>query len=587
MIRFAAEHLEPRRLMAAGDLDPSFGGVGAMDVDLFHPLFGVQRVVPIPGGDFLVIGQEIRRYKPNGTLDPSFGGGDGIMTLPDARVAANEYLENAAVLPDGKVIAVIRRVDGATTLHSILGFNADGSPSDKQLPVGGLGEIDQFVVQADGKVLAVGASQVMRFMPDFEPDLTFGLNGVTRPLLSSSAMDVASDGSIFDVGLNQDTPPKKVIVKFTAEGVPDTSFGSNGQVVTADQTSTPITELEAEAGGTLLVVDDNGNIRRLKPDGAYDSSFGDNGIANPTFGDIAPATPELTLVQGGKILVVKGTGITRLNSDGSIDPAYGRVVADLSGIGIPAANQWGEVYFTSAGITRTLALHRLAADSALPAPIRLESGQLFCIGTDNADEMHASDQNGDLVIMRNRFDVSRVFEPADVTLLNFQGLGGNDFITLASAGSIRSTVSGGDGNDKILGGPGADSIGGNAGKDFIAGGSGADRLAGHGGRDKLLGEGGADRCYGGPSGDWLLGAGGNDQLFGDGGNDQLFGGSGNDSLDAGQGDDLLISNDAAIEPPGWVDSLWGDGGKDRSIADPIDILSSIETKLDALGNVIG
>ena len=586
-MRFAAERLEPRRLMAAGDLDPNFGGVGVIDIDLTHPLLGVQRVVPIADGtgNFLVIGQEIRRFKPNGTLDPSFAGGDGIMSIPDAMVAANEYLENAAVLPDGKVIAVARRVQGATVVHQLVAFNPDGSPAASDLPLG-LGEGVELVVQPDAKILAIGRTQVLRLMPDFTFDMTFGVNGVTSPLLSDSAMDVAADGSLFGVGMNDDTPPKRAIVKFTADGRIDSGFGTGGEVIVNDTTTTPVTDVEVEPAGTLLSVIGS-KIRRLKTDGSFDSSFGDGGGANPTFGDIAPASPVLTLVPGGKIFVIEGTGITRLTGDGKIDPAYGRVVANFSGVGVPASNQWGEVYFTAAGIARTLALHRLAADSVAPSPISLDQGgQLICVGTDNADEMRAADQNGDLVIMRNHFDVSRVFEPADVTLLNFSGLGGNDLITLASAGNIRSTVSGGDGNDKILGGSGADSIGGNAGKDFIAGGSGADRLAGHGGRDKLIGEGGADRCYGGPSGDWLLGAGGNDQLFGDGGNDQIYGGSGNDTLDAGQGDDLLISNDVAIEPPGWVDQLFGDGGKDRSIADSIDILSSIEFKLDANGNLI-
>jgi Ca2+-binding RTX toxin-like protein len=269
--------------------------------------------------------------------------------------------------------------------------------------------------------------------------------------------------------------------------------------------------------------------------------------------------------------------------DGTIDPAYGRVVVSQSGAGVPAANEWGEVQFTAAGMTRTLALHRLAGDTATPGPIHLdEAGQVIVVGTDFADEMRAANQNGDLVIMRNRFDVSRVFNPADVVLLNFAALGGNDFVTLASAGSIRSTVSGGDGNDKILGGVGADSLSGNAGKDFLAGGSGSDRLSGHGGRDKLIGEGGADRCYGGPSGDWLFGNGGNDQLYGDGGNDQIYGGSGEDTLDGAKGNDFMVSNDTAIEPPGWVDHIWGDGDWDTSVADPDDVLVSIETQLDAL-----
>jgi uncharacterized delta-60 repeat protein len=464
-------------------------------------------------------------------------------------------------------------------------FNADGSVNPA--PPAIAGPVDQFIVGDDGKVIVVGQTRVQRLNADLTPDASFGSGGgATANIIQGSAMDVAPDGSVFGVGLTLEDPPQRVIAKFKSDGRLDSSFGENGQLVITDAAINlpPVDDLQVQADGKLLAVI-NSKIQRYQPDGDLDHSFGNDGVVDVTFGEIAPASPVLTLVPANKLLVVKGSGVTRLNSDGKIDPAYGRVVLNLSGVGVAAANQWGEVYFTSAGITRTLALHRLAADSAVPGPISLDStGQLVCIGTDNADEMRASNQNGDLVIMRNRFDVSRVFNPADVTLLNFQGLGGNDFITLASAGYFHTTVSGGDGNDKILGCDGPDSIGGNAGKDFIAGGSGADRLAGHGGRDKLLGEGGADRCYGGPSGDWLLGAGGNDQLYGDGGNDQIYGGSGTDVLDAGQGDDLLISNDSAISSPGYIDSLFGDGGKDRSIADPIDVLSSIEIKLDANGN---
>src|SRR5688572_23520756 len=135
-MRFAAaERLESRRLMAGGDLDAAFGVGGVLDIDLTHPLLGVQRVVPITGGDFLVIGQEIRRFKPNGTLDVSFGGGDGVIELPPAMIATNEYLENAAVLPDGKVIADALRVDGALRFHQLIAFNADGSLALTELPI--------------------------------------------------------------------------------------------------------------------------------------------------------------------------------------------------------------------------------------------------------------------------------------------------------------------------------------------------------------------------------------------------------------------------------------------------------------------
>ncbi|MEA2734947.1 MAG: hypothetical protein QOE14_1398 [Humisphaera sp.] len=578
------ERLERRRLFAAGDLDLGFGSGGHIDIDLTSPLFGVQRVIPVTGGDMLVIGQEIRRFHANGSPDLTFGGGDGVMPLPQAMINANNYLENAALLPDGRVVAVVRNEIGTQTIHQIVLFNADGSPADMTLPVG-LGEIDQFVVQPDGKVIVIGAHQAIRFNSDFQPDPTFGLNGVLSTHLSNASIDPASDGTFFAVGTTQTTPPLRAIVKFTAAGNVDNSFGNDGQVIVhSDVPATvPVDDVEVDPTNNTLLTALSGKIGRLALNGEFESSFGSGGFTRPTFGDIAPAIPRLTRLPSGKILIVKGAGVTRLNADGTIDPDYGRVVANFPGQGILSANDAGEVLFTADGVTRTLALHRLTATSVGPGPIRLEpDGTLFCFGSESYDDMRASRQSGDLVIFRRRDDIGRVFDPADVTLLHFEGLGDNDFISLASAGAIRSTVSGGDGNDKILGGDGADSLSGNAGRDTLFGGNGADRLGGNGGRDKLLGEGGADRCYGGTSGDWLLGAGGNDQLFGEGGNDHIQGGSGTDTLDGSAGDDLLISNDSAIDNGGWVDHLWGDRGQDRSVADPNDILSSIEFKLDAM-----
>ena len=572
------ERLEPRRLLAAGDLDAAFGGNGSVDIELTHPLFGVQRVIPVTGsGDVLVIGQEIRRFRADGSLDRAFGGGDGVIPLQQVFVDRNSYLENAAVLPDGRLIAVLfTSLGDAGPERLLVSFSADGS--DGPTSIAALaGPADEIIPQGDGKVLVVGDEEVLRFNSDLTPDMSFGDLGI-MPRLVRGAVDRAADGSFFAVGLNQSVPPKNVIAKFTPDGAPDTGFGNGGEIVTSDPDAAPVTEVQVDADGTLLTVID-GAVRRLKTSGQFDSSFGDGGASDPTFGDIAPDSPRLTPLPDGKILVIEGAGVTRLDADGGIDESYGRVLADLQDHGVLSADDAGRVFFTAAGRARPLALYRLSSGGPTSGRIYQDGGTVHCIGSDGVDVMRATLQNGDLMIYRRHDDVGRVFDPATVTLLNFQGLGGNDVITLASAGHVASTVSGGDGNDKILGGDGPDSLSGNAGRDTIYGGNGPDRLAGNGARDKLIGEGGNDRLYGGSSGDWLLGMGGDDQLYGEGGNDYLSGGSGFDMLRGSAGDDLLISNDSAIDNGGWVDYLYGDGGRDTAIADPNDILSSIEVRL--------
>src|SRR5687767_6867254 len=103
------ERLEPRRLLAAGDLDVTFGVGGAVDLALTSPLFNVTRVVPTTNGDVLVLGAEIQRLHADGTPDWPFGGGDAAMHLPQSMVAAGDHVQNAVVLPDGKVFAVVQK----------------------------------------------------------------------------------------------------------------------------------------------------------------------------------------------------------------------------------------------------------------------------------------------------------------------------------------------------------------------------------------------------------------------------------------------------------------------------------------------
>jgi uncharacterized delta-60 repeat protein len=570
--------------LAAGDLDATFGTGGRRDIELTHPLFGAQRVIPLPGtSDMLVVGQEIRRFHADGSLDTAFGGGDGVIPLPDE--LAGSIIVDAAVLPNGKVVAATSLA--STESHELRLFNADGSTAASRL----IGDwlIKDIVAQPDGKILVLRNQDVMRFTGALEPDASFGTNGETIPKLQDSGFARASDGSFYGVGQMIGQSQDPFILKFNASGQPDTSFDGDGKrAITANFGIIGANALrDLAVDGSSLLTSIEGKIGRLKLDGTLDSNFGDGGTKFISYGDAfaSAADPKITLLSDGKMLVVQDAGVTRLTAGGDIDPTYGRVLADLSGRGVLTADgETGQVLFTANGVATTLALHKLAAGGSSLSPIRLEGGAVIVSGTDGVDQMGATrgtELTNDLTVFRRRDDVARVYDAGDVTLMSFDAMAGNDVITTASAGSIPATVSGGDGDDKILGGDGGDSLSGNAGRDTIYGGNGADRLAGNGARDKLIGEGGADRLYGGPSGDWLLGAGGNDLLMGEGGNDQLQGGSGNDSLHGNAGDDTLISNDSAIDTGGWVDELFGDGGRDSSIADPNDVLSSIEVRLPA------
>src|SRR5687768_9133229 len=97
-VRFV-QPLEPRRLMAAGDLDTTFGGNGGVLVDFTGTGVGVgadfaSAVVVQPDGRIILAGNSgsggntddkiaLARLNPDGSLDTTFDG-DGRVILPNA-----------------------------------------------------------------------------------------------------------------------------------------------------------------------------------------------------------------------------------------------------------------------------------------------------------------------------------------------------------------------------------------------------------------------------------------------------------------------------------------------------------------------
>ena len=120
--------------------------------------------------------------------------------------------------------------------------------------------------------------------------------------------------------------------------------------------------------------------------------------------------------------------------------------------------------------------------------------------------------------------------PATDSVVDLQGLAGDDIITLLDGNDIAR---GADGNDLISGGPDNDRLFGNRGQDTLQGDDGDDQL--HGGRDM-------DTLQGNVGNDILYGNRGEDFLQGGSGNDSLLGGKANDTLDGGDGDDILAGD---------------------------------------------
>jgi serralysin len=290
------------RLNADGTLDTSFGQGGAVIIDGEVDDDRAYYLAAQPDGKVIATSDAgvVQRFNADGSLDTSFGGGTG-------KVAVNSGSYDGApavtIGDDGSLY--LTRIRGAEldTL-AITKLNVDGSIATNYGDEGTFtfanangfeGGYAISAMQADGSVL-------------FGGDWSFSDNFAYR------------------------------LVKLTATGQLDNSFGNNGTLV-VDQVVDlyQYTNFTFQPDGKIILVGlDNrydGVILRLNADGSLDTSFGENGQVPfvAVEGTNATSVPSaITVLEDGKILVSGAAsfeggnfGIARYNADGSVDTSFG------------------------------------------------------------------------------------------------------------------------------------------------------------------------------------------------------------------------------------------------------------------------
>ncbi len=208
-----------------------------------------------------------------------------------------------------------------------------------------------FVSVALGFVL--GATALISAAPG-DRDSTFGAGGIAitniRRSDRPSSMLVQPDGKIVVVGAS-DTPATFdrdfTLARYNADGSLDSSFGTNGTVLTH---LSPLDDSALAAAiqpdGSILAAgfsEDSDNLYnvavvRYHADGSLDSSFGTDGIVKTALGSTSSASG--VLVQPDGKIVVAGTVafsflVVRYNPDGSLDDSFGmggRTISSIPGV---------------------------------------------------------------------------------------------------------------------------------------------------------------------------------------------------------------------------------------------------------------
>lgn len=291
-----------------------------------------------------------------GALDPSFGG-DGVVSVDVGSQNPNVGGRAVLVQPDRKIVVVgtggpgpdftfVRLHPGGAPDHSF------GGTGVVTVPFGGpsLSRAVAGVLQPDGRIVGAGIGPgllqqgfaVARVMPDGTPDPSFDGDGRAEAsfgtrVAGGNAVALQSDGKIVVGGRLDDEAPQFsydfALVRFTADGALDPTFGDGGLVVT---------DLAGAADGIEAIgIDSQGRIvaagfmsaaasqpgvalARYLPDGTLDASFGTGGLVLPT--TAATRATALLVLPDDSMIVGAGEfawTLRRFHADGSLDVAFG------------------------------------------------------------------------------------------------------------------------------------------------------------------------------------------------------------------------------------------------------------------------
>ena len=275
------------RYSSAGVPDASFGTGGVVTTAAGAGTSYGAAVALQPDGKLVMVGDGyngaanqydflLTRFNADGTVDTGFGK-DGVVTT-DFQSGSNDYGAAVAIQPDGKIVVVGYANNGSDNDFAIARYTADGSLDssfdDDGKVVTALGSGNDraraVAVRSDGKIVVGGGIggdfAVARYNADGSLDASFGgdanndntPDGYVTTTMSSAddtalAVALQPGGEIVAagaaiVGGDYDF----AVARYTADGAPDTSFGTVGGSARTGYVTTPMSDHRDIAYGVLL-----------------------------------------------------------------------------------------------------------------------------------------------------------------------------------------------------------------------------------------------------------------------------------------------------------------------------------------------
>jgi uncharacterized delta-60 repeat protein len=315
------------RLLPAGQPDPSYGMKGAARADVSPGANGgVNGGALQRDGKVIVVGFAtpspgalrwlVARFNSDGSLDSSFGsGGVAPAPMPDAEPVTAAVAEDGSIFvagqggPLGPVVVAKYSAQGqldtafgtggfATTS---VGTGEDGSfalllQPDGGIVVGGLAHLPVHDARLDatgGFMTTQIGAMLVRYTANGALDPTFGANGVVTSdrFGVASGLALQGDGKIVaavtaassgDVGAGSS---QLLAARYTTAGALDPTFAQGG-VATVDVAATDAAALDAHATGVTLLADGSMLISGSGTGNAFAlAKLGSQGALDTAFGD--------------------------------------------------------------------------------------------------------------------------------------------------------------------------------------------------------------------------------------------------------------------------------------------------------------
>ncbi len=272
------------------------------------------------------------RYNSDGGIDRSFGL-NGIVAYQVG--LSNSNITAIVIQPDGKIVVggISRMTNVSIPKLTLARFTSDGhfdptfdqdgivTPTNNWAFFG----LKIFVaLQPDNKIIAGGQTAgsvhaIFRYNTDGSPDSTFDTNGNVITSLQTigyelRGLTLQADGKILTTGVCGYFQPQNAMLRYNSTGEIDTTFGTGGMIFFPFQPqSQPVAVAERPDGKMVVAVSKYYNppsvwLFGFNPDGSVDTDFGNNGIV--TASPLNPcALNDMKVRSDGTIILTGCAGI--------------------------------------------------------------------------------------------------------------------------------------------------------------------------------------------------------------------------------------------------------------------------------------